>query len=356
MSVLSWTTEVTGLEGVTPKIIYIETNDTYATITTAGYLNPSVDAGMEFTNHAMALVLSTTGVLWLQTSVINGVHSLITPSSQAGVIVLPTIANHIATYTDTAGTLSEDPVIAISAGGIQSGLNGTAGALITFPATPNTGSLRLISSSNLGNYINFITNAALNQSTTFTLPDPGSASTNIAVTTGATVANNLVMASGTDGQIIDSGISAASLAPVTVSGTISAAAFYDMYNTPVQLIPTPGAGLGILVLTAYLEVIVVTNATANGGAIVFQYGPGAQATGFNTIINGGTTTIPASFANATFSNQFTTLTNGVNIGNTVSGFISNKGVFLSNDTAVFDANGGASFLRYSIIYMVVPSN
>ena len=67
MAVISWTTEVTGFEGIVPKLLYIETNDTFATITTAGYLNPSVEMGMEFTNEAMALDMSTTGPLWLQT-------------------------------------------------------------------------------------------------------------------------------------------------------------------------------------------------------------------------------------------------------------------------------------------------
>jgi len=520
MAVLSWTTEVTGFEGIIPKLIYIDTNDTFATITAAGYLNPSVEMGMEFTNDAMALVMSNTGPLWLQTSLVGSNHSLVSPSNSTNVI-LPTIANHIATYTNTIGTLSEDPVTAISGGNIQAGLSGVAGGFISYPATMTTGTLRLTATSSAGDFATFITNASqaasrtytipdagasssflltnnattqtiatgnlaltvgtltlgssghassltifpgtaangtliispvnnagnfnttissvtglgqstiytfpdpgaatanvllsasggtqtiatgnlaltvgtltlgssgnasslqifpitanngsfsiiplniagnftvtlsnasIGQSTVYSLPDAGAATSNIAVTTGATVANNFVMASGVAGQITDSGIPVAGL-QLNASGTISDVNFQGMYATPVQLIPAPAAGFGIVVFSAYLEIVFATAAPANGGAIIFQYGNTIHGAGVNTIANGGTLTIAAAFATGAAVNQWTTLENGTNIGTTASSTTTALGVFLSNDTGAFTANGGTSSIRYAVNYMIVP--
>ncbi len=435
MAVLSWTTEVTGFEGIVPKLLYINTDDTFAEITTAGYLNPSVEMGMEFTNEAMALVMSTTGPLWLQTSLVAGSHSLVSPASSVNV-VLPTIANHIAIYTNVTGTLSEDAATAINGGNIQAGLNATAGVLVSFPATINTGSLKLAATasggnfittitnasqaaartytipdagaasnflmtnnattqtiatgnlaltvgtltlgssgnasslriypsganngsffiipiSNLGNFNTTITNANIGQSTVYTLPDAGAATSNIAVTTGATVANNFVKASGVAGQIVDSGVSVAGL-QLNASGTITDAAFQGMYAAPVQLVASPGAGFGILVLSAYLEIVFATAAPAGGGAIIFQYGNTVHGAGVNTIANGGTLTIAAAFATGAAVNQWTTLVNGANIATTAASTTTALGVFLSNDTAAFTANGGTSSIRWGVNYMIVP--
>ena len=435
MAVLSWTTEVTGFEGIIPKLIYIDTNDTFATITAAGYLNPSVEAGMEFTNHAMALVLSSTGPLWLQLSLVGANHSLVSPANSNNVI-LPTIAGHIATFTNTIGTISEDATIAINGGNIQAGLNATAGALISFPATINTGSLKLAATASGGAFITTITNASqaaartytipdggassnflltnnattqtiatgnlaltvgtltlgssghassltifpitasngsfsiiplniagnftatlsnanIGQSTVYSLPDAGAATSNIAVTSGATVANNFVMASGVAGQITDSGVAVAGL-QLNASGTISAAAFQGMYATPVQLIAAPAAGFGILVFSAYLEIVFATAAPASGGAIIFQYGNTVHGAGVNTIANGGTLTIAATFATTAAVNQWTTLANGANIATTASSTTTALGVFLSNDTGAFTANGGTSSIRWGVNYMIVP--
>jgi len=184
MAVLSWTTEVTGFEGIVPKLLYIETNDTFATITTSGYLNPSVEAGMEFTNEAMALVMSTTGPLWLQTSLVGANHSLVSPANSSSVI-LPTIASHIATYTNTIGTLSENAATAINGGNIQAGLSGTAGSLISFPATAARGSLQVVGANSAGDTVTVITNASQGGARTYTIPDAG-ASGSFMLNTGPT--------------------------------------------------------------------------------------------------------------------------------------------------------------------------
>ena len=76
-------------------------------------------------------------------------------------VITPTIANHIATYTNTTGTLSEDPATAISGGNIQAGLSGTAGTLASFPATSAKGSFVLKAVANTGNTTTTLSNDAM---------------------------------------------------------------------------------------------------------------------------------------------------------------------------------------------------
>lgn len=49
-----------GLVGVAPQFIYINTNDTVATITTAGYLNPLIGQGYSLSTNDLALVATKT--------------------------------------------------------------------------------------------------------------------------------------------------------------------------------------------------------------------------------------------------------------------------------------------------------
>src|SRR6185503_6783356 len=116
MPVLSITTLSPGLVGVYPRLIYIATNDTLASVTTAGYLNSynAVNPG-QMRDGDMALVVTKTSQSavnvdtgFLQVNFSAGSWSLIQTNSP-GSVTLPTIANHIATYTGTTGNLSEDP-------------------------------------------------------------------------------------------------------------------------------------------------------------------------------------------------------------------------------------------------------
>ncbi len=294
MAVLSWTTEVTGFEGIVPALLYINTNDTFATITTPGYLNPSVEAGMEFTNEAMALVMSTTGPLWLQTSLIGTSHSLVSPANSTNV-VLPTTLNHIATYTNTVGTLSEDPATAISAGNIQAGLSGTAGALISFPTTAATGSLKVVAASSAGDFITTITNASQAAARTYTIPDAGASSSflltnssgtqtiatgNLALTVGTLTlgssghASSLTIFPGTaaNGSFIISPVNNAGNHTTTLSSVTALA-----QNT-VYTLPDPGAA------TANVMLNTGTTTMAAGSKITLDKTTGTTS-GFAVTIN-----------------------------------------------------------------------
>lgn len=102
-----------GLTSVVPSVIYILTNDTYATVTTTGYLTQSAQLGNTYNNQQMALVYTTdNGPVWLKVAitysgatVLNSVVSLVQISSP-GDVVLPTVANNLVIATDTQGTLA----------------------------------------------------------------------------------------------------------------------------------------------------------------------------------------------------------------------------------------------------------
>lgn len=228
MPILNITTYPTGVVGVNPSIAYIDTNDTLATVLTTGYLNKSVQQGYVF-NEAMMCCVSTktspsattTQVAWMEISHVGANWSLV-PAAGSGSVTLPTIANHIATYTNTTGGLSEDPATAISGGNIQAGLSGTAGYLASFPSTAARGSLRLTAVANTGDTLVTLSNVAMGQASVISIPDPVNAVGRLLIGAAATpfVSGNFPVASGTGGLMVDSGKSAAAL-PTFTSPTIA---------------------------------------------------------------------------------------------------------------------------------------
>ena len=197
MSILNFKVEQVGQAGVFPAIIYILTDDTLAEVTATGYLNGIARGNTPLSDADMALVTTKTSpsassiqVGWLEVSKSGENWSLVPPAAP-GSVTLPTIANHIATYTNTLGTLSEDAATAINGGNIQAGLSGTAGYLASFPATAARGSLRLVAANNTGDTVTQITNAAMGQASVLTVPDPAAATANFLLDTGA--ANILAM-------------------------------------------------------------------------------------------------------------------------------------------------------------------
>jgi hypothetical protein len=192
MPILNQQIDQVGQAGVFPAIVYLLTNDTLAQVTATGYLNGLVRSNLPLSEADVALVTTKTSpnaastqVGWFDVTK-SGENWSLTATTQPGGVILPTIVNHIATYTNTAGTLSEDPATAISGGNIQAGLSGIAGHLASFPATAATGSLVLVAASNAGNTITQITNASQAAARVFTIPDGGQAASNFLLSDNAT--------------------------------------------------------------------------------------------------------------------------------------------------------------------------
>lgn len=81
MAILSIQFGSTGLSGVVPQQIYINTDDTIAEVTAAGYLNSSISEGYNYFNKQMALVGTeesngVEGCNWYKVSVAAGVVTL----------------------------------------------------------------------------------------------------------------------------------------------------------------------------------------------------------------------------------------------------------------------------------------
>lgn len=220
MAVLSFNVNFPGQSGVYPSEIIIETNDTLATVTTAGYLNGMVADNVPLVAGMMALVSTKTSPSahtstssWFNVVFANGDWSLTSIGVAPGSIITPTIANHIATYNDTLGTLTEDPATAISGGNIQAGLSGTAGHFASFPSAATTGQFDFTGVANSGNFTVTLSNASHGQATTYSIPDVGNAAGRVLAGATATpfTSGHLLSASGTGGVVADSGVAASAV-------------------------------------------------------------------------------------------------------------------------------------------------
>lgn len=225
--------QVPGMVGVFPNQKFAVFGDNLATVTTAGYLNqvnlesnpvaPTdiIQALYSFNNVTQSGTYATFTVTISSSGVIT-LHEWSTP----GAIVLPTIANHIATFTNTTGTISEDPATAISGGNIQAGLSGTAGFLASFPSAATSGSLRLTAVANSGDTVTTISNVAMGQASVVSIPDPANAIGRFVIGATATpfVSGNFPQNSGTGGLMIDSGLAVSAIATTSTAVLLTPAA------------------------------------------------------------------------------------------------------------------------------------
>lgn len=259
------TTDIIGEVGITPRLVRITTTDTLATIVAANYLQPQQAEGFVFLPTDIYCIAyganpPTKQGIFSGTIATNGVITLAETSPS---IALPTIANHIATYTDTNGSLGEDATTAINGGNIQAGLSGTAGTLASFPATQSKGSLKLVAVANTGNTNTTISNAAMGQASVISIPDPAGATANFVIAPSALVSGNLVKASGTAGLLVDQGVAMKSVAQAAVAGGNAAQTVTDAFctsaacviaswndTTNAAQIKTVAAGNGSFVVTS----------------------------------------------------------------------------------------------------------
>lgn len=282
------TSSTMSTQSTLPSIIYILTNDTYATVTATGYLTGTKQEGFTYSNNQMALVYTTDeGPVWLKVvitysgaSILSTVISLVQISSP-GDVVLPTVANHLMVSTDTLGTLSNLTGTAIQSGSLQAGLSGTAGTLISFPSTAAKGSLIVAGVANTGNTNVTISNVLHGQASVYSIPDVGAATGQFLVKTAALVSGNLAQASGTAGVIVDSGVAASN---VQLKGGIKAVRSADIGGAGAGPITITQAGV---VATSVIVANIVSSSNAvsiakvtpgtGGFTVLFDADPGAAA-------------------------------------------------------------------------------
>ena len=276
MPIKQITTDVTGLIGVLPRIVYINTTDTVATITTVGYLNHAVDNGATFSNHDMALVYSTdAGPDWYEVRIVGANTSLVA-SVNPGSVLLPVTVGHIATFTNVAGQIGDTNTPAVHLGNIQAGDNGFAGTFVAYPVTANQGTL-IVSATNAGGAFNTtITNRARAQSTVMSFADVVSATGSFLVAATATpfTNNHLAVASGTGGLMADAGYQMKTVAGAVVAGGAAAQVVVDAFVTAASNIVaswnTQTVPAAILTVTPGIGQFTVTS-TVDPGASTLNY-------------------------------------------------------------------------------------
>ncbi len=223
------TSQVSFTQSTLPSLIYIQTTDTYATVTATGYLTSYKQEGFTFSNNQMALVYTTDdGPVWLKVaitysnaSVLSTVVSLIQISSP-GDVVLPTIANHLMVSTDTAGTLANLTGTAINDGSIQAGRSTIAGSFISFPSSAANGTLIFAATNAGGAFNTTVTNAAsVGQTQVISIPDVGAATGQFVAKTAAFVSGNFPQNSGTAGLVIDSGLAVSNIVSKVAANTFT---------------------------------------------------------------------------------------------------------------------------------------
>ena len=257
-NILQFPTPIPVTNGNYPQFKFAVFGDNLTAVTTAGYLNSSsIEAGLPLSNADVVMALysfnaqtstGSFGIFTVSIAASNGQITL-TAWGNPGDVVLPTIANYIAHFTNTSGTLSSNPANVINAGNIQAGLSGTAGTFASFPATSAKGSLILAAVANTGNTSTTISNAAMGQASVVSIPDPATATANFAVAPAALVNNNLIKASGTAGLVADAGIAASAVMLTTAVNTMT------------------GSGQIILVKANGTEAANAVTASGNAGVI-----------------------------------------------------------------------------------------
>lgn len=256
-----------GYAGFSPEIIRIITTATLTQVTTAGWYNNSPIAGESLANVDVVLVCyayASSSQTTRMFSVSISSTGIVTLALNDSSVVLPTIANHIATYTNTSGGLSEDPATAISGGNIQAGLSGTAGSLISFPGTAAKGSFVFKGVANTGNTVTTLSNNAMGQVSTINVPDPANAIGQLLIGATATplVNGNFPQNSGTAGLVVDSGLA--------VSNVVSKAAVNTFSGVGSIILPkVNGTEAGNAVTASGVAGLITTSSLSTAGGSAY---------------------------------------------------------------------------------------
>lgn len=200
------------------------------------------------------------------------------------------VVNHIAKFVDTAGTIDDTAGAAINSGNIQAGLSGTAGTLISFPASAANGSFILAAVGNAGNFNATVSpKSTLGQASVYTIPDPGAATANFVLDAGTAASisvNNLKYGATPVAQVdpasctITAAAGASNTATVTIqlkdgSGTnIAYISPFRIYSSSASngLTLASAASTGYSVASGGLSL-------ANGAAVTTQINGVTSATG-----------------------------------------------------------------------------
>ena len=255
-----------------PTFIYITTNDTNATVTTAGYLNTLKNEGFYVSKYNMAVVYTTDdGCQIYQITV--GATGLITLVADVnpGNVLLPVVAGHIASFTNIMGQIGDTLTPITHLGNIVAGASTpVAGTFTSFPAASGGANDKLVFAAVTtgGNFTTTFSNGTMAQTSVFTLADPGNAVARVLTAGTATpfVNNHSLVATGTGGAVADAGYQLKTVAQAAVAGGAAAQTVVDAFCTAASnviavwndttnpvTIQKVAAGIGQFVVTSSVD-------------------------------------------------------------------------------------------------------
>lgn len=239
-----------GMVDVYPQRFKLVTSATYSQLTTAGFLDSSIDGVNAVQNNTIFDVIydadeddkkGTTGTVGVFYATIANEQITLNPLLQPGSVTLPVTAGHIAVFADTDGSIEDTSnhitagSLVVDNGNVTAGSDGSAGILVSVPPTADRGSLQLEARNNSGDYYTKINNAPMGQDTTLTIPDPMQASGVIPVVATSLVGGHSVKTLGTSGLLVDAGyiLSGKTTASWGGGGTTHQFAATDLLSTSI---------------------------------------------------------------------------------------------------------------------------
>lgn len=295
--------------GVSPRIVRINTDSTLAQVTAAGWykntapnqLQPSDNVEIAYAQGSSSAATSifdvaiSAGVVTLSLAESNVILPVVSgdfanfsgtsgaiadlgylPSNAAKTVVVmagsAVVANHIALFQDTTGTVDDTAATAINDGPIQAGRSTIAGTLYGFAAGAASGKFGLLPVANSADVIVSISNASHAQATVYSIADVGAATGQLLNKTAAFVSGNLIKASGTAGICVDAGFAVLAKTTASYAGGGTSNAFTATGLTTSSIVTA-----NILTST---NSVAITKAvpTANTLTITFSADPGAATT------------------------------------------------------------------------------
>lgn len=374
MSIVNGPITITGSAGVKPMIKYLLSTDSKATIETAGYLNEELTNIGDLSPTDLLLIrydyvkeANTGSNAFFNVTVSGGIFTLSEDTTTSSVtFTSPSVANHIAVFSNTTGNLTDDVATAINGGSLQAGLSGTAGTLASFPATALKGSLKVTAVANTGDTLVTVSNAAHAQASVYSIPDGGQATSEFIIADSAGIQHITSGSLQVDAGNLTAGISGAagtvsSFPTTALKGSLKLAA---VANTGDTVTTISNAAMG---QASTISIIDPGAATANfilsaSSASTQSIGTGLSITGANNVqtTGGGNFLAGASGSDGIFVSYPATAAKGSLILAAVDN-TGNTDVTISNSlhgqaTVVSIPDSGAATAKFVLSQSNAPTN
>lgn len=266
MSVLSINGPLTGARDILPYTYQITTNDSLATITTAGYLNnQTINESFSFTNNSLVDITNTTnGVTTLVLTVSSNGTITLSEQVDPGNVLLPVVSGDFAVFNGTTGQIKDAGYSASNAAKTKVVM--ANGAVVSGNVASYADTAGTVTDSGI------IATSVMKTTAVNTM---AAASSIILAKVNGTEASNAVTASGVAGVITTSSLTTAGGANYAITWTNTAITSTSVIGLTTlggtnttqnyKMVVVPGSG------TATLTIYNLTASTAFNGTLLIGY-------------------------------------------------------------------------------------